>query len=130
MSELPECSRGVAPATLIRDPCPLVATTLLLVLVLEKDLDRTAELDRQRVTVAILSLAGFDLDPAFTDAIFGDIGFLDALETHADVALQQFLIVIGALWIVGEPVGQGVGSLGVGHFFLRSDRWPSDGSNT
>ena len=61
----------------------------LFILVPEIRLDRAAELDGQRIAVAVLALAGLDADPAFADAIFGDVGFLDALEAHADVALEQ-----------------------------------------
>src|SRR5579872_1789469 len=62
--------------------------------------------DGQRVAVAILGVAGGDPNPALADAIFLDIGFLDALEANADVARQDRLIVIGALRIDGEAVRQ------------------------
>src|SRR5579872_6885694 len=62
--------------------------------------------DGQRVAVAILGIAGGDAYPALADAIFLDIGFLDALETNADVARQYRLIVIGALRIDREAVRQ------------------------
>src|SRR5580700_9679063 len=72
-------------------------------------LDRAGKLDGQRIALAVLAFAGLDADPAFADAIFGDIGFLDALETHADVALEQRGIVIGAARVVRQAIGQGVG---------------------
>src|SRR5580700_4976946 len=71
--------------------------------------DRAAELDGQWIAVTILALAGLDADPALADAIFGDVGFLDALEAHADVALQQLLIVVGTARVGRKSVGQGVG---------------------
>src|SRR5580700_8422226 len=79
-------------------------------------LDRAGKLDGQRVAVTVLALAGLDADPAFADAIFGDVGFLDALEAHADVALQELGVVVGTTRVVREAIGQGVGH-GVGHGF-------------
>src|SRR5580700_2165603 len=84
-------------------------------------LDRAGKLDGQRVAVTVLALAGLDADPALADAIFGDVGLLDALEAHADVALEQLLVVVRAAWVGGETVGQGV----VGHNLLYAH---SDGS--
>src|SRR5258707_8315689 len=72
-------------------------------LVLEIGLDRTAELDGQGIAVAVDCLAGGDPDPAFADAIFLDIGLLNALEADADVARQRLGIEIGAARIVAEP---------------------------
>src|SRR5580692_2694147 len=71
-------------------------------------LDRAGKLDGQRIAVAVLALAGLDADPAFADAIFGDVGFLDALEAHADVALEHLLIVVGAARVGRKAIGQGV----------------------
>src|ERR1700726_424273 len=75
----------------------------------EIGLDRAAELDGQRIAGTGLALAGLDTDPAFADAIFGDVGFLDALEAHADVALEELGVVIGTTRVGRKAVGQGVG---------------------
>src|ERR1700722_15839667 len=52
-------------------------------------LDRTLNLQRQRIAVAILGVAGGHAHPAFADAILLDVGFLDALEANADVAREH-----------------------------------------
>src|SRR5271170_3436464 len=74
----------------------------LFLVVFEIRLDGAVELDGQRIAVTVLALAGLDADPVLADAIFGDIGFLDALEAHADVALEQLLIVVGAARVGGQ----------------------------
>src|SRR3954465_8214004 len=61
-------------------------------------------LDGQGIAEAVLGIAGGDADPAFADAVFLDIGLLGALEADADVARKQFLIVMRALRVGGEPV--------------------------
>src|ERR1700691_2764870 len=76
---------------------------------LEIRLDRAAELDGQRIAVAVLGLARGDADPAFADTIFLDIGLLDALEADADVALERLDVVIRAARIVRQAVGRGIG---------------------
>src|SRR6516225_11983475 len=81
----------------------------LFLLVLEIYLDRSGELDRQRIAIAILGLANFDPYPAFADAIFADIGLLDALEAYADIALERVGIVIRAARIVGQSIGRPIG---------------------
>src|SRR5665647_1333453 len=90
------------------------AELLLRLLVLEIRLDRAGQLDGQRIAVAILGVAGGDADPAFADAIFLDIGLLDALEADADIAPQRFGVEIRAARIVAQAVGRGVG-FGVCH---------------
>ena len=69
------------------------------------------------MAVAILGVAGGDADPALADAVFLDVGLLDALEADADVARKNLGVVIGAAWIGGEAIGQTVGgrSVGIGH---------------
>src|SRR6202035_6201057 len=47
-----------------------------------------------------------DADPALADAIFLDIGFLDALEANADIARKHRLIVVGAFRIGRQTIGQ------------------------
>src|SRR5438309_436652 len=49
-------------------------------LVAEIRLDRSVDLDGQRIAVAVLGITRGDAHPAFADAIFLDIGLLDALE--------------------------------------------------
>src|SRR5688572_15166761 len=73
-------------------------------LVPEIRLDRAVHLAGQGIAEAVLGVARGDAHPALADAIFLDIGLLGALEADADVALQQFLVVIGALRVGGEPV--------------------------
>lgn len=67
-------------------------------------LDRTAQLDRQRLAVAILGLARGDADPAFGNAIFLDIIAHPVLETDANAALQLLHVEMGAARIGGEAV--------------------------
>src|SRR5436190_20571315 len=75
-------------------------------LVAEIRFDRAVHLDRQRVAVAVLGVAGGDAHPALADAIFLDVGFLDALETNADVAREDIGIVIRAVRIDRQTVGE------------------------
>src|SRR6266851_6135496 len=79
------------------------------VLVAEVRLNRAVDLDGERVAVAIPGVARRDAHPALADAIFLDVGFLDALEAYADVARQHIGIVVRALRIGRETVGQLVG---------------------
>src|SRR5580704_11690521 len=72
-------------------------------------LDRAGKLDGQRIAVTVLALAGLDADPTFADAIFGDVGLLDALEAHADVALEDLGVVVRAARVGRQAIGQGVG---------------------
>src|SRR6202035_4293463 len=64
------------------------------------------DLQSQRIAVAILGVAGGDAHPALADAIFLDIGFLDALEANADIARQHGLVVVRAFRISRQTVGQ------------------------
>src|SRR5882762_9149505 len=75
-------------------------------LVAEIRLHRTADLDHQRIAVAILGGAGRHPDPAFADAIFLDIGLLDALEANPDVARQHLFVVIGTPRIGRQTIGK------------------------
>ena len=78
-------------------------------LVPEIRLDGPVHLDGQRIAVAVLGIAGGDAHPALADAIFLDIGLLDALEADADVAREHRLVVIRAARIDAEPVRQLLG---------------------
>src|SRR4051794_32415958 len=69
-------------------------------------LDRAVHLDGQRVAVTVLGVAGGDAHPTLADAIFLDIGLLDALETNADIARQHLGIVVRAVRINRETVWQ------------------------
>src|SRR5437868_13637504 len=69
-------------------------------------LDRTLQLDRQRLALAVKRLAGSHPDPAFADAVFLDIGLLCTGEANADAAFQQGGVIIRAIWIAGEAVGR------------------------
>src|SRR3979411_2536238 len=58
-------------------------------LVAEIRLDRAVHLDGQRVAVTVLGVAGGDAHPALADAVFLDIGFLDALEADTEIATEE-----------------------------------------
>src|ERR1700722_5374120 len=88
-------------------------------LVAEVRLDRAVDLDGERVAVAVLGIAGGDAHPALADAIFLDVGFLDALEADADIARKHRLVVVGAVRIGRQAIGQLVID-GVG-FFVHSN---------
>src|SRR5439155_10030355 len=75
-------------------------------LVAEIRLDRAVHLDRQRVAVAVLGIARGDADPALADAIFLDVGFLDTLETNADIAREDLGVVVRAVRIDRKTVGK------------------------
>src|SRR5215212_4653528 len=75
-------------------------------LVPEIRLDWAVHLDGQRVAVAVLGVAGGDTHPALADAVLLDIGLLDALETDADVAREDVGVVIRAVRIDRETVGE------------------------
>src|SRR5258708_605044 len=75
-------------------------------LVAEIRLHRAVDLDGERIAVAILGGARGHAHPALTDAILLDIGFLDALESNADVARQHLLIVVRAFRIGRQTVRQ------------------------
>src|ERR1700722_5622415 len=82
---------------------------LRLGLVAKIRLDRAVHLDGQRVAITIFRVARGNADPALAHAIFFDIGFLDALESDADVARQNIGVVIRALRIGRETVWQSIG---------------------
>src|SRR3954453_20258602 len=69
-------------------------------------LDRTMDLDGQRVAKAILGISRGDADPALADAVLLDIGLFDALEANADVARQYLFIIVRAARIDRETVGE------------------------
>src|SRR3954470_17418088 len=75
-------------------------------LVAEIPLDPPADLDHQRIAVAILGVAGGHAHPALADAIFLNIGLLDALEADADIARQHIGVVIGTARIGRQAIGQ------------------------
>src|SRR5262245_33283344 len=75
-------------------------------LIAEIRLDRAVHLDRQRVAVAVLGITGGDAHPALADAVLLDIGLLDALESNADIAREDLLVVIRAVRIDRETVGK------------------------
>src|SRR5262249_30764910 len=77
----------------------------LLLLLLKIRLDRSAQLDRQRIAMAVLGLADFDANPTLADAIFADIGLLGAPEAYADIALERFGVVERTSRIVRHTVG-------------------------
>src|SRR5690606_17809692 len=76
--------------------------------------DLALELDRQRLAAAIQGLAGGDADPALADAVLLHVAALDALEAHADAALERGGVVMGAARVVAEAVGGRLGHVGRG----------------
>src|SRR5712675_1686192 len=66
----------------------------------------TMDLDGQRIAVAILGVARGHANPPLADAIFLDIGLLDALEANADIARQYRFVVVGTFRIARQPVRQ------------------------
>src|SRR5687767_10991078 len=76
------------------------------ILLLEIGFDLAAELDGQRIALAVDRLADGDADPAFADAILLDVGLFLAVELYADAARQQRLVIIRALGIGRKAVGQ------------------------
>ena len=81
---------------------------------MEIGLDQALQLDGDGIALAVDGLADGQAHPALADAIFLDIGLLDALEAYADAARQDRVVIIGALWIDAQAVGRGVGDLGIG----------------
>ena len=77
--------------------------------ILKIGLDLAVVLDRQLLALAIERLAHRQAHPALADAIFLDIGLLGALEADADAALQQGGVVVGAVRVVRQAVGRGIG---------------------
>src|SRR6185437_16201894 len=67
---------------------------------------RTVHLDGKRIAVAVPRRTGRHANPPLADAIFLYVGFLDALETNADVAREHIGVVIGAFRIGRETVRQ------------------------
>src|SRR5215469_14778549 len=82
----------------------LRVTENLFLLFLKIRLDRSGELDGQRIAMAILGLAHLDPDPAFAD-----VGFLGALEAYADIALERLVVIIRTARVIGETVGRLIG---------------------
>jgi hypothetical protein len=73
--------------------------------VFEVGFDLTGDFHGERVPSAVACLAGHDANPPFADAVLFDIGFFRPIEANTDVAFENFLVVIRALWIGTEPVG-------------------------
>src|SRR5579871_6282886 len=82
--------------------------------VLVPGLDRAAELERQRLALAVHGLAGLDADPAFGNAVFLDIVPDHALEADADAALQLVGIEMRAARVDRQMIGRDVGTGGNG----------------
>ena len=78
------------------------------------DTDAPVIFSAHGVAKAVLGVAGGDAHPALADAIFLDVGFLDALEPNADVAREDLGIVVGAVRIDRETVGKLVAHCFVG----------------
>src|SRR5687768_16204940 len=76
------------------------------ILLLEIRFDLAAELDGQRIALAVDRLADGDADPTFADAILLDVGLFLAVELYADAARQQRLVIVRALGIGRKAVGQ------------------------
>src|SRR5262249_15556920 len=86
------------------------ATRSAWVLVAGIGVDRSAQLDRQRIAIAVPGLACGHPDPTLADAILFGVVLLGALEGDGDGgALRQGGVVKGVVRIVGEAVGWCVG---------------------
>src|SRR5690349_4607530 len=73
----------------------------------EVGLNRALQLHGQGIAVAVLGVADAEAHPAFADAVFLDVGLVLALEADADVPLQDRLVIVGAVRVDAQPVGQG-----------------------
>ena len=71
----------------------------------QERLDHTLELHGHRVAVAVAAAARGDLDPAFRDAIFLDVGLLDAVEVDAHSLLEEVAVEVRAARVERKPVG-------------------------
>lgn len=69
-----------------------------------KRLDLAFYLDHHRIALAVTCLAGRNLDPAFTDAVFLDIGAFLVIELDANIVLEDSRIVERAARIDRETV--------------------------
>src|SRR5690606_549011 len=70
--------------------------------------DDALDLDRHRVAVAVERLAERQPHPALADAVLLDVGFLLAVEAHADAAFERGGVVEAAARVAGQAVGRGV----------------------
>src|SRR5579863_3376272 len=72
--------------------------------ILEPGFDRPAQLQRQRLALAVHGLASLHADPAFGNTIFLDIGSHRSLEANADTALQLVGIEVWIARMDRQPV--------------------------
>ena len=64
------------------------------------------QLERHRLSLAVDRGPHRQAHPALADAIFVDVGFLHALESHTDPPDERFGVVVRAVRVDGQPVGR------------------------
>ena len=69
-------------------------------------LDLAFEFHRDRAALAVDGFSGRNADPAFRNAIFFHVGFLDTVEANADLALENLPVIVRVLGIDRETVGE------------------------
>ena len=72
--------------------------------VLEPNFNRTGQLNRQRVALAVERLAGRDPNPTFRKAVFLYVSFDLVAKAHTDTARKKRFIVVRALWIDAKAI--------------------------
>jgi hypothetical protein len=71
-----------------------------------KRLDLAFELDHQRVALAVDLVADGHFDPAFADAVLGDVVALFVVKADADIVLEDGFDEMRAALVGGQMVGQ------------------------
>src|SRR5581483_1315276 len=95
---------AAARATATRRPADCGFALSALCLVAEVGLDLAGELDGERAALAVARVADREPYPLLAHAVFLDVVALHALEAHADAALEQRRIVVGARRVGRQPV--------------------------
>src|SRR5262249_333405 len=108
---MPFCGSGPCPTRSIQRASRLALRSPARRILLRPEIGfhRPGELDREWIAIAVARVAGGDADPAPADAVFLNVGLLDALEAHADVTCQHVGVVIGTVGISREAVWRAVG---------------------
>ena len=85
---------------------------------LVKRLNSPFEFDHQRVAFAVYLVADGYLDPAFADAVLGDVKAFFVVKADADVVLKDGADEVRAALVGGEVVWQRWAFCGFGHVYL------------
>ena len=75
-------------------------------LILEERLHSTLALDRERPTASIDRFADRHPDPTLGDAVLLDVRELDPVETDADGALEKRGVMVRAVRVHAQPIGE------------------------